>query len=163
MKPPTEGNSWKLGRVKTQPQQQRGPGWVRRAECLRSCEVAQGTGKAADAGLCSLFATASAKEPWLLQLRLEQTQLWGRIGCREEGAFWAAQTKRRLQYPIFLLPSTLVRTNEKVSLRKSKQGPDLHWVLKQEGGRHQGGWAGRGGPRELLSDPESNHNSGQFM
>lgn len=54
--------------------------------CLHSCEVAQGTNMAAGAGLCSLFTTTSAKEPWLLLLRLEQPQLWGRIGCREEGA-----------------------------------------------------------------------------
>ena len=46
--------------------------------CLRSCEVAQGTNMAAGAGLCSLFTTTSAKEPWLLLLRLEQPQLWGR-------------------------------------------------------------------------------------
>ena len=34
----------------------------------------------------ALPATTTAKEPWLLQLKLEQAQLWSRAGCREEGA-----------------------------------------------------------------------------
>lgn len=65
-----------------------------------------------------------------------------------------AQTKRRLQYPIFLLPSTLVRTKEKVSLRKSRHMVCIYLPdLKEEGSQPQtdaeGGQEGRG---ELLID-----------
>lgn len=35
---------------------------------------------------CALSTTTPAREPGLLQLRLEQAQLWSRSGCREEGA-----------------------------------------------------------------------------
>ena len=102
--------------------------------CLRSCEVAQGTNMAAGAGLCSLFTTTSAKEPWLLLLRLEQPQLWGRIGCREEGAVLSctdqeAPAVSNLPAPVHIgqneregLPGTLSEWGPLVPIWEAKQG-----------------------------------------
>lgn len=74
--------------------------------CLLLCEVAQGTNMAADAGVCSLFITTSAKEP-ALQLRLEQTQLWGKIDAERRGG------------------SELYRPRGACSIQSSCSGP--HW------------------------------------
>lgn len=129
--------------------------------CLRSCEVAQGTNMAAGAGVCSLFITTSAKEPWLLQLRLEQTQLWGKIGCREEGAVLSCTDQEAPA--VSNLPAPVhIGQNKREGLPEEEQ-TRTRFALGSKAGRWSASGAEwRTGPRELLMDPESNHNTSQF-
>ena len=97
---------------------------------------------AAGAGLCSFFTTTSAKEPWLLLLRLEQPQLWGRIGCREEGAVLSCTDQEAPA--ISNLPAPVhIGQNEREGLPEEEQ-TRTRFVLGSKAGRQSasGGLSG---------------------
>lgn len=84
LEPPTEGSCENLGRSKTK---------VWSAKDSRAVGVCVSILAGLQRALTwqqvlgnALYTTTTAREPWLLQLRLEQAQLWSPAGRREEGA-----------------------------------------------------------------------------